>query len=243
MRRRLVGIICCWTLCAAYSAAAQSAGLQAKLEMLASKGDAEAQYNLGMLYNNGIGTTEDRHKAFKWFKAGAARGNALAAYKLGCYYAGQAPGVVKPNPQLALRYKLVAAKAGYSMAQWDVGTYSAAAGNHADALRWWERAALQGDPNALSLLVHAYSTGDQLRQNHETAYRWLKIGEKATGSVGDVSLEATRVRLAAPLTMSQRQRVEKLVVTWWSTATPWTIKARQGLSAAEYLVSRRKPNA
>ena len=208
MRRRLVGIICCWTLCAAYSAAAQSAGLQAKLEMLASKGDAEAQYN-----------------------------------KLGCYYAGQAPGVVKPNPQLALRYKLVAAKAGYSMAQWDVGTYSAAAGNHADALRWWERAALQGDPNALSLLVHAYSTGDQLRQNHETAYRWFKIGEKATGSVGDVSLEATRVRLAAPLTMSQRQRVEKLVVTWWSTATPWTIKARQGLSAAEYLVSRRKPNA
>lgn len=243
MRRRLLVLICCRTLCAASPVAAQSPGLQAKLEVLASKGNAEAEYNLGMLHNNGIGTREDRQKAFKWFKAGAAHGNALAAYKLGCYYAGQAPGVVKPDPQLALHYKLVAAKAGYSMAQWDVGIYSATAGNHTDALRWWERAALQGDSNALSFLVHAYSTGDQLRQNHETAYRWFKIGEKATGSIGEVSLEATRVRLAEPLTVVQRQRVERLVATWRSNATPWTIKARQGLGAAEDLVSRRKPSA
>ena len=239
----LLVLICCGTLCAASPVAAQSPGLQAKLEVLASKGNAEAEYNLGMLHNNGIGTTEDRRKAFKWFRAGAAHGNALAAYKLGCYYAGQAPGVVKPDPQLALRYKLVAAKAGYAMAQWDVGVYLAAAGNHADALHWWERAALQGDSNALSFLIHAYSTGDQLRQNHETAYRWFKFGEKVTGSVGDASLEPTRARLAAPLTMSQRQRVEKSVATWRSTATPWTLKARQGLGAAEYLVSRRKLSA
>ncbi|HME62136.1 MAG TPA: SEL1-like repeat protein, partial [Candidatus Binatia bacterium] len=35
---------------------------------LANKGDAEAQYHVGMMYNNGIGTQKDPRQAFEWFQ-------------------------------------------------------------------------------------------------------------------------------------------------------------------------------
>src|ERR1700710_1445927 len=36
--------------------------------VLANKGDAEAQYHVGMMHNNGIGTQQDPRQAFEWFK-------------------------------------------------------------------------------------------------------------------------------------------------------------------------------
>ena len=32
---------------------------------LANRGDSEAQYHVGMMYNNGIGTQQDRSRAFE----------------------------------------------------------------------------------------------------------------------------------------------------------------------------------
>ena len=83
---------------------------------LANKGDAEAQYHVGMMYNNGIGTQQDTKQAFEWFQKSASADDPLGAYKLGCYYAGQGAGVVEADPNEALKYKLIAAKAGYSLA-------------------------------------------------------------------------------------------------------------------------------
>ena len=52
---------------------------------LANKGDAEAQYHVGMMHNNGIGTPQDPRQAFEWFQKAAASSDPLGAYKLGCY--------------------------------------------------------------------------------------------------------------------------------------------------------------
>ena len=87
---------------------------------LANKGDAEAQYHVGMMHNNGIGTQKDPRQAFEWFQKSAASNDPLGAYKLGCYYAGQFEGVVPTDANEALKYKLIAAKAGYALAQHDV---------------------------------------------------------------------------------------------------------------------------
>ncbi len=73
-----------------------------------------------MLFNNGIGVAQDNRRAFALFQAAAEAGDPLAAYKVGCYHAGQFPGVVPQDEEQALRYKLVAAEAGYSLAQVDV---------------------------------------------------------------------------------------------------------------------------
>src|SRR3954471_5528840 len=87
---------------------------------LANKGDAEAQYHVGMMYNNGIGTQRDTRQAFEWFQKSTASNDPLGAYKLGCYYDGQGEGVVATDVNEAIKYKLIAAKAGYSLAQHDV---------------------------------------------------------------------------------------------------------------------------
>lgn len=47
---------------------------------LANKGDAEAQYHVGMMYNNGIGTQQDLRQAFEWFQKSAASNDPLGAY-------------------------------------------------------------------------------------------------------------------------------------------------------------------
>ena len=83
---------------------------------LANKGDAEAQYHVGMMYNNGIGTRQDIRQAFEWFQKSAASNDPLGAYKLGCYYDGQGADVVTSDSTEALKYKLIAAKAGYALA-------------------------------------------------------------------------------------------------------------------------------
>src|SRR5436190_21100537 len=70
---------------------------------LANKGDAEAQYHVGMMYNNGIGTQQDSRQAFAWFQKSAASDDPLGAYKLGCYYDGQGAGIVATDTTEALK--------------------------------------------------------------------------------------------------------------------------------------------
>lgn len=76
---------------------------------LANKGDAEAQYHVGMMNNNGIGTRQNTRQAYEWFQKSASSSHPLGAYKLGCYFDGQGEGVVETNLDEALKYKLVAA--------------------------------------------------------------------------------------------------------------------------------------
>src|SRR4029453_16539446 len=87
---------------------------------LANKGDAEAQYHVGMMDNNGIGTQRDLRQAFELFQKATASNDPLGAYKLGCYYDGQGDGIVTTDTNEALKYKLIAANAGYALAQHDV---------------------------------------------------------------------------------------------------------------------------
>jgi len=56
------------------------------LRKSAEKGDKEAQYNLGVMYDNGKGVRQDYTEAMKWYKLAAAQGDALAQYNLGGMY-------------------------------------------------------------------------------------------------------------------------------------------------------------
>jgi hypothetical protein len=53
---------------------------------LAEKGDAVAQYNLGVIYDVGINVRQNDEKAVKWFRLAAAQGLAKAQYNLGVMY-------------------------------------------------------------------------------------------------------------------------------------------------------------
>ncbi len=49
----------------------------------AEQGDAWAQYNLGLIYKNGEGVSQDYEKAIDWFTKSAEQGFAVAQYYLG----------------------------------------------------------------------------------------------------------------------------------------------------------------
>ncbi|MBC8519881.1 MAG: sel1 repeat family protein [Gammaproteobacteria bacterium] len=54
---------------------------------LAEQGDAGAQFNLGVMYDNGRGVPEDDQEAARWFRMAARQGFAKAQFNLGVMYA------------------------------------------------------------------------------------------------------------------------------------------------------------
>src|ERR1700740_3297691 len=56
------------------------------LRQEAEKGDANAEYSLGILYMEGLGLLRDDTEGVKWHKAAAAQGQADAQFMLGYLY-------------------------------------------------------------------------------------------------------------------------------------------------------------
>ncbi|MES2196410.1 MAG: tetratricopeptide repeat protein [Pseudomonadota bacterium] len=195
---------------------------------LADRGDAEAQYHVGMMYNNGIGTARDTRQAFEWFRKATASSDPLGAYKLGCYYDGQGAGVVASDSNEALKYKLVAAKAGYALAQHDVANHYDRQGNPDEALKWWKAAADQGYPGALFRLSMAYSAGKGTPRDLSLSYAYFKLS--------NVAPKKNVNEMAGMLSSPELEKAEKLVSEFRPQPTALTIKAKSGVSRAEELV-------
>ena len=69
--------------------AAQSGDFQTALQEwlpLAEQGDADVQYNLGWMYQNGEGVLQDYAEAVKWFRLSAKQGETDAQNNLGVMY-------------------------------------------------------------------------------------------------------------------------------------------------------------
>ena len=52
----------------------------------AEQGESTAQYNLGLMYDNGEGVLEDDKEAVKWYRKAAEKGHAPAQNNLGFMY-------------------------------------------------------------------------------------------------------------------------------------------------------------
>lgn len=192
---------------------------------LASKGDAEAQYHAGMMYHNGIGTQRDPKQAFAWFQKSAAANDPLGAYKLGCYYDGQGAGVVAQDATEALKYKLVAAKAGYALAQHDVAHIYSRQDNADEAMKWLKMAADQGYPSALYNLSGSYFQGKGAPKDLSMAYAYFKLSNVPPRSkVND---------MATILSKQELEKAEKLVSEFRPQPTALTLKAKRGFQVAE----------
>lgn len=195
------------------------------MTVLAKKGDAEAQYHVGMMYNNGIGTQQDRSQAFQWFEKSAAANDPLGAYKLGCYYDGQGEGIVASDADQALKYKLVAAEAGYVLAQHDVANLYDRLGDSEQALKWWKMAGDQGYPRALFSLSRAYSAGKGTPRDLSLSYAYFRLSGMAPAK--NVS------EMASLLSEAELKSAEKFASTWKPQVTALTVKAKSGIRAAE----------
>lgn len=207
-----------------------------KLSAVAEQGSAKAQYNLGMLYNNGIGTARDPKRAFELFQRAAAAGDPLASYKVGCYYAGQFSGVVEIDHEKALAAKLVAAKAGYFRAQSDVGIFYAQMKNFHEAANWWSAAAAQGDLGSTVSLSEFYRSGLGVTKNTQKALELLLIAGRR---VKDDRLAAVRSEIDAlkkEVDVDGIARAETAAATWAPRPTALSTRAKLGIEEAQHLV-------
>jgi TPR repeat protein len=229
---KFIGLALSCLLAFSMPASANDADTFKAMVALAYKGNAEAQYHVGMMYNNGIGTQRDIRQAFEWFQKSTASNDPLGAYKLGCYYAGQGAGVVKSDAGEALKYKLIAAQAGYALAQHDVANVYDRQGNSEEALKWWTMAGDQGYPDALFSLSRAYSAGNAVPRDISLSYAYFKLSKVAPAK--NVN------EMASMLSKPDLEKAEKLISEWKPRPTALTIKAKNGITAAEDLLRTTK---
>jgi len=86
---------------------------------LAEQGDANAQYNLGVMYDNGQGVTRNYKKAVKWYRRAAKQGYMNAQYNLGEMY-HKGVGVAQDYKE-AVKWYRRAAEQGYAKAYNNLG--------------------------------------------------------------------------------------------------------------------------
>ena len=90
-----------------------------KWKPLAELGYGRPQNNLGGMYYNGQGVTQDHKEALKWYRLSADQGHAKAQYRIGLmYYQGR--GVIRDNVQ-AHKWFNIAGENGYKMGGHDRG--------------------------------------------------------------------------------------------------------------------------
>ena len=76
---------------------------------LAKQGVADAQYNLGVMYGEGLGVPQDYAKAVGWWRKSAEQGHATAQYNLGvAYHNGE--GVPQNYAQAHMWHNLAASR-------------------------------------------------------------------------------------------------------------------------------------
>ena len=88
-------------------------------ELLAEHGNADAQYNLGFMYENGIGLKKSDYWAFLWTNKAAQLGQTNAQFALGNMYRTGA-GIVKDSKQTVKWFKEAGGK-GHASAQFNLG--------------------------------------------------------------------------------------------------------------------------
>ena len=233
---RFLSVLVLCALAPAVHADGSDAETLRKLTALGEQGSAAAQYNVGMFHNNGIGTAKDPRAAFRWFERAAAGGDALGHSKVGCYYAGQFPGAVEVDEAKALAAKTVAAEAGYSLAQSDVGNSHAQKGDWPQAVKWWTAAAEQGYAQAAYNLSMSYQRGQGVARDPAQALKYMLITERSTPEAMRPRLAATLTKVRGEATAAQIFQAETAAAAWSPKPTPLTLRARNGIREVQELI-------
>ena len=135
---------------------------------LAEQGLAPAQFNLGWMYQQGLGVLQDYAEAVEWYRKAAEQGFAPAQYSLGIKYE-KGLSVQQDYAEVAKWFRK-AAEQGHANAQNSLGImYEKGVGvqrNYAEAVKWFREAAEQGHANAqtnlsdLETLIRLAEAGD-----------------------------------------------------------------------------------
>lgn len=151
------------------------------LRVDAEQGNAVAQTNLGLMYNDGLGVPQDNKKAVWWYRLAADQGYPRAQYYLGTMFE-EGHGVPQDYQEAAKSYRQAAVQ-GYVKAQFKLGLMSlkgqGVMQSNENAYAWWSVAATNGHEDALKYRVSAEEqmTPQQLATAQQIAKQlWAEIG-------------------------------------------------------------------
>jgi len=142
----------------------------------AEQNNAEAQFNLGICYDNGRGVTKDLVEAYKWYRKAAQQNYAKAQSNLGfCYDNGE--GVAKDQVE-AVKWYRKAAEQNYAQAQFNLGIHCASgegvAKDQLEAVKWYRKAAEQNQAAAQFNLGIRYDGGNGVAKDPVEAAKWYR---------------------------------------------------------------------
>ena len=149
----------------------------------AEQGNAEAQFMLGYCYKAGIGVEANGAEAEKWFHKAAEQGDQSVAKLL------EVPKQLKAiedNDENTIReitefwLKDAARKAteeNDQMSQLGLAVSQENKGNMSEAIKWYRKAAENGDHLAQYRLGHFYDKGEGgVQQDKAEAVKWFRMG-------------------------------------------------------------------
>jgi ribosomal protein S25 len=114
----------------------------------ANQGDADAQFNLGLLYYHGLGVPHDAKQSVYWYTKAAEQGHVNAQYNLGNIYHNGYGREVPKDSKLAIFWFTKAAEQGFVHAQYSLGrNYQYGNGvpqDYKQAFFWYTKAAELG---------------------------------------------------------------------------------------------------
>ncbi len=141
---------------------------------LAEEGDPAAQYWLGRLHDEGLGTAQDKRIAETWFRKAADAGHTEAQRVLGIYRS-EGLGGLERDDDLAFGWYRRAADAGNVKAMRNLANmFLAGRGTRQDfstAALWFQRAADAGNAKAGRALGYLYYFGRGVPQDRNRAAR------------------------------------------------------------------------
>ena len=158
----------------------------------AEQGHAEAQYNLGVMYQNGEGVQEDKREAVKWYRKSAEQGFANAQYNLGWMYS-KGEGVEEDKRE-AVKWYRKSAEQGIAEAQNNLGVmYQNGEGviqDWQEVYIWFSLAAVNGHKNgkkSQDIAAGFLTTNEIHAAKQEAKIRLQAIEERKTNADNDVN--------------------------------------------------------
>ncbi|MCI0507367.1 MAG: sel1 repeat family protein [Gammaproteobacteria bacterium] len=168
----------------------------ALLQREANAGNAEAQYQLGRMYDTGDKLERDRQKAITWFTSAAKQGHADAQYRLAIAYLY---GISVPkNISAGENWLTNAAKQNHPVAKEMIPIYLANRSVNMPtsiALNWYLEKAAKGDPDGQFGVGNMYENGWGLNVNNNEARKWFAAA-RAAGS-GDADRHIRQLKAVA----------------------------------------------
>ena len=142
----------------------------------AAQGDAKAQFNLALFYQQGLGVEQNGSEAFHWYHEAAEQGVAEAQFNLAlCYQQGLG---VEQNDSEAVHWYHKAAEQGIAEAQFNLALcYQQGEGvekNQSEAVHWYRAAAEQGYVGAQYNLSVCYARGEGVERDLDMAITWAE---------------------------------------------------------------------